>query len=142
MVDALPRLATQPVGSNTGNTSNRPDPTAGPDPEPSSHSNTSSRSPRSSSSDTSDPDLDRENNLELHQIETQRNDDSGASISSGEYRVTTQRTVSRTSQRSRSPRKGVLGRIQRFWTRNVVLTVGQKKNRDYFGASPRWSGWD
>lgn len=141
MVDAS-RPATYPVRSS--NTSDPPVPTAGPDPGPSSHSITTtsrsrSHSPRSSSRDTSDSDLDRdfdrENNLELHQILTQRNDDSTASISSGEYRVTTRRTVSRTSQRSRSPRKGVLGNIQRFWTRNVVLTVAQKKNRDYFGAS-------
>ncbi|BCS21190.1 DUF202 domain-containing protein [Aspergillus puulaauensis] len=138
MVDAS-RPATYPVRSS--NPSDPPAPTAGPDPGPSSHSITTSshsrsRSPRSSSRDTSDSDLDRdfdrENNLELHQIPTQRNDDSTASISSGEYRVTTRRTVSRTSQRSRSPRKGVLGNIQRFWTRNVVLTVAQKKNRDYF----------
>lgn len=94
------------------------------------------RSPRSSSSDTSDSDLDRENYIGLHQIETQRNDDSTPSISSGEYRINTRRTVSRTSQSSRPPREGVLGRIQRFWTRNVVLTVAQKKNRDYFGAFP------
>ncbi len=137
MVDAPPRPATHPVGS--GNTSDRPYPTAGRDPEPSLHSITPSsrgRSPRSSSSDTSDSDLDRENYIGLHQIETQRNDDSTPSISSGEYRINTRRTVSRTSQSSRPPREGVLGRIQRFWTRNVVLTVAQKKNRDYFGAFP------
>ena len=140
MVDAPPRPATHPVGSS--NTSDRPDPTAGHDPEPSSHSITPSshsrsRSPRSSSSDTSDSDLDRENYIGLHQIETQRHDDSTPSISSGEYRINTRRTVSRTSQSSRPPREGVLGRIQRFWTRNVVLTVAQKKNRDYFGAFSR-----
>ncbi|KAL4744121.1 hypothetical protein BDV11DRAFT_201534 [Aspergillus similis] len=73
-------------------------------------------------------------NLELHEIETQQDDDSGVSISSGEYRITTRRTVSRTttSQTQRPRREGLLGRIQRFWTRHVVLTVAQKKNRDYF----------
>jgi hypothetical protein len=76
-------------------------------------------------------------NLELHEIETQQDDDSGVSISSGEYRITTQRTVSRTStsQTQRPRREGLLGRIQRLWTRHVVLTVAQKKNRDYFGIS-------
>jgi hypothetical protein len=77
--------------------------------------------------------------LELHEIETHHDDAAGtssASISSGEYRVTTRRTVSRTSQRterSRAPCKGLLGKVQRFWTRNVVLTVPQKSNRDHFG---------
>ncbi|KAL4902148.1 hypothetical protein BDW74DRAFT_169650 [Aspergillus multicolor] len=72
-------------------------------------------------------------NLELHEIETHQDDDSGASISSGEYRITTRRTVSRTETTQTQPRhEGFLGRIQRFWTRNVVLTVAQKKNRDYF----------
>ncbi|KAF7587034.1 hypothetical protein BBP40_007830 [Aspergillus hancockii] len=76
--------------------------------------------------------------LELHEIETHHDDEAGtssASISSGEYRVTPRRTVSRTSQRtqqSRAPRKGLLGNVQRFWTRNVVLTVPQKSNRDHF----------
>ena len=77
--------------------------------------------------------------LELHQIETQLDNEFGsstASISSGEYRITTRRTASRTSQRterSQAPRKGLLGKVQRFWTRNVVLTVPQKSNRDHFG---------
>ncbi|KAE8374910.1 hypothetical protein BDV26DRAFT_283883 [Aspergillus bertholletiae] len=76
--------------------------------------------------------------LELHEIETQldhEHDSSTASISSGEYRITTRRTVSRTSQRteqSRAPRKGLVGKVQSFWTRNVVLTVPQKSNRDHF----------
>ncbi|KAB8273244.1 hypothetical protein BDV30DRAFT_211080 [Aspergillus minisclerotigenes] len=76
--------------------------------------------------------------LELHEIETQLDHEFGsstASISSGEYRITTRRTASRTSQRtegSRAPRKGLLGKVQRFWTRNVVLTVPQKSNRDHF----------
>lgn len=82
--------------------------------------------------------------LELHEIETQ-DDEAGtstASISSGEYRVTTHRTGSRNSQRtvqSRAPRKGVAGYVQRFWTRSVVLTVPQKSNRDHFGTQP--AGW-
>ncbi|KAE8148676.1 hypothetical protein BDV25DRAFT_157792 [Aspergillus avenaceus] len=75
--------------------------------------------------------------LELHAIETQEDDSAGssASISSGECRVVPQRTASRSSQRterSRAPRKGVIGYIQRFWRRNVVLTVPQKSNRDHF----------
>ncbi|KAL6229114.1 hypothetical protein BDW75DRAFT_235448 [Aspergillus navahoensis] len=93
---------------------------------------------RSTYTDTTSPltprneaDLDSDN-LELHEIETQQDGDSGGSISSGEYRITTQRTVSRTSTSHTPRREGVLGRMQRFWTRHVVLTVAQKKNRDYF----------
>ncbi|KAL4985872.1 hypothetical protein BDW68DRAFT_198511 [Aspergillus falconensis] len=86
---------------------------------------TSPRTPRN------EADLDPDN-LELHEIETQQDDDSGGSISSGEYRITTRRTVSRTSTSQTPRREGVLGRIQRFWTKHVVLTVAQKKNRDYF----------
>ncbi|RDW81600.1 DUF202 domain-containing protein [Aspergillus mulundensis] len=91
------------------------------------HTDTDSpRSPRDEAN--LDPD-----NLELHEIDTQQDDDSGASISSGEYRITTRRTVSRTETRQTQRRRdGIIGRIQRFWTRNVVLTVAQKKNRDYF----------
>ncbi|KAB8238570.1 hypothetical protein BDV23DRAFT_14652 [Aspergillus alliaceus] len=76
--------------------------------------------------------------LELHEIETHQDIGDGtssASISSGEYRITTRRTLSRTSQRterSQVPRKGLAGIIQRFWTRNVVLRVPQKSNRDHF----------
>ncbi|KAL4773921.1 hypothetical protein BDW60DRAFT_12008 [Aspergillus nidulans var. acristatus] len=107
-----------------------------PEPRPdsrSSHTDTSASAslrPRTPRNETHlDPD-----NLELHEIETQQDDDSGVSISSGEYRITTQRTVSRTStsQTQRPRREGLLGRIQRLWTRHVVLTVAQKKNRDYF----------
>ncbi|KAL4864873.1 hypothetical protein BDV12DRAFT_158516 [Aspergillus spectabilis] len=96
-------------------------------PDSSSFASTSAQCP---SRDDSDSDVDPDD-LELHEIETQHDDDSTGSISSGEYRVTTRRTVSRTSQSSRS-REGILGRIQRFWTRHVVLTVPQRKNRDYF----------
>ncbi|KAL4786593.1 hypothetical protein BJX76DRAFT_94544 [Aspergillus varians] len=105
--------AADPVGSDR------------PRPESSSHTGTSTRSSRSSD------DWDH-NTLELHEIETQHEDESDGSISSGEERIITQRTVSRTSQRSRAPRQGILGDIQRFWMRNVALTVEQKKNRDYF----------
>ncbi|KAL4959289.1 DUF202 domain-containing protein [Aspergillus stella-maris] len=76
--------------------------------------------------------------LELHQIETQHDDESTGSISSGEYRITTRRTVSHTSAsqiqrvQSQPQREGFIGRITRFWTRHVVLTVSQRKNRDYF----------
>ncbi|OGM50933.1 hypothetical protein ABOM_000501 [Aspergillus bombycis] len=76
--------------------------------------------------------------LELHEIETQLDHEfscSSPSISSGEYRITTRRTASRSSQRterSRAPRKGLLGKVERFWTHNVVLTVPQKSNRDHF----------
>ncbi|KAL4957101.1 hypothetical protein BDW69DRAFT_157167 [Aspergillus filifer] len=82
---------------------------------------------------------DRDNDtLELHEIETQHDDDSTGSISSGEYRVTTRRTLSRTSAsqvqrvQTQPQQDGIFGRITRFWTRNVVLTVSQRKNRDYF----------
>ncbi|KAL4893250.1 hypothetical protein BDV59DRAFT_177872 [Aspergillus ambiguus] len=76
--------------------------------------------------------------LELHEIETHEDDAatwSTGSLSSGEYRVTTHRTVSRSSQRTEQQRKpgtGVWGSIQRFWTRHVVMTVPQKNNRDHF----------
>ncbi|OJJ31237.1 hypothetical protein ASPWEDRAFT_688999 [Aspergillus wentii DTO 134E9] len=92
-------------------------------------SGTRHRSPIRSS--LSEPDT-----LELHEIQThEENDDeevSGASISSGEYRITTRRTVSRTSRCSSEESKGLWGRVKRFWTRNVVLTVPQKSNRDHF----------
>ncbi|KAL5001710.1 hypothetical protein BDV10DRAFT_159599 [Aspergillus recurvatus] len=101
----------------------------GSEPRPDSRStHTDSIRPRAPRNEA-DLDLD---NLELHEIETQQDDDSEWSISSGEYRITTRRTVSRTSTSQTPRREGVLGRIQRFWTRHVVLTVAQKKNRDYF----------
>ncbi|KAL2870119.1 DUF202 domain-containing protein [Aspergillus lucknowensis] len=97
-------------------------------PESSSYTGTTAHSSSRRESDDWDPDT-----LELQEIETQQDDDySSASISSGEYRINTRRTVSRTSQSSQPPRTGVLGRLQRFWTRNVVLIVPQKKNRDHF----------
>ncbi|KAL4938736.1 hypothetical protein BDV06DRAFT_214865 [Aspergillus oleicola] len=116
--------------------SSDPDPTVNLDPSSQSQSqnhsttNTTTRRSQRNSYDRDD------NTLELHEIETQHDDDSTGSISSGEYRVTTRRTVSRTSQaqrvRSQPQREGIPGRIQRFWTRHVVLTVSQRKNRDYF----------
>ncbi|KAL4914593.1 hypothetical protein BDW62DRAFT_204482 [Aspergillus aurantiobrunneus] len=120
MVDHHPTLGRPPSPSSTHPVGSRSRP------ESSLHPSTN---PQSSHDDTDNLDDDH---LELHEIETQRDDDSGASISSGEYRISTRRTVSRSSQASRPPREGFLGRIQRFWTRNVSLTVAQKKNRDYF----------
>ncbi|KAL4815519.1 hypothetical protein BDW67DRAFT_66929 [Aspergillus spinulosporus] len=123
MADHLPRpnAVADPIGSvpRPDSQSTHTDTSASVSPRP--------RTPRNEAN--LDPD-----NLELHEIETQEDDDSGVSISSGEYRITTRRTVSRTStsQTQRPRREGLLGRIQRFWTRNVVLTVAQKKNRDYF----------
>lgn len=81
--------------------------------------------------------VDERHWFELQQIPTQDDqldDLSSGSISSGEYRVTTRRTVSRSSS-SRQPRKGVWESIQRFWANNVSLTVPQKSNRDHYGTS-------
>ncbi|KAF7155458.1 hypothetical protein CNMCM5623_007529 [Aspergillus felis] len=78
--------------------------------------------------------IDERDWVELQQIPTQDDqleDLSSGSLSSGEYRVTTRRTVSRSSS-SRQPRKGVLGCIQRFWANHISLTVPQKSNRDHF----------
>lgn len=86
----------------------------------------------------SDDDSDRDA-FELRNVSTQDMDEAGFStdsISSGEYRVRTLRTVSQATtqtQRSRESRKGAWGRLERFWTRNVVLTVPQRSNRDHFG---------
>ncbi|PYH41251.1 DUF202 domain-containing protein [Aspergillus saccharolyticus JOP 1030-1] len=82
----------------------------------------------------SDDDSDRDA-FELRNVSTQDVDEAGFStdsISSAEYRVRTLRTVSQASQRSRESRKGPWGRLERFWTRNVVLTVPQRSNRDHF----------
>ncbi|GKZ61399.1 hypothetical protein AnigIFM49718_008115 [Aspergillus niger] len=82
---------------------------------------------------STDNDLDA---LELRNIATQDDDEAGfstESISSGEYRIRTHRTVSRTTHSNREhTSKGLAGHIRRFWTRNVVLTVPQKSNRDHF----------
>ncbi|KAL3253387.1 hypothetical protein ABHI18_009530, partial [Aspergillus niger] len=83
--------------------------------------------------ESTDNDLDA---LELRNIATQDDDEAGfstESISSGEYRIRTHRTVSRTTHSNREhTSKGLAGHIRRFWTRNVVLTVPQKSNRDHF----------
>ncbi|CAI7621387.1 unnamed protein product [Penicillium viridicatum] len=81
-------------------------------------------------------DNDREA-LELHSIQTQEDNDldySTASGSSGdEHHVSTHRTTSQAdSQRRREARKGLWGKICRFWTRQVIITVPQKSNRDHF----------
>jgi hypothetical protein len=85
--------------------------------------------------------IERRDWFELQQIPThddQLDDLSSGSLSSGEYRVTTRRTVSRSSS-SRQPRKGALGYIRRFWANNVCLTVPQKSNRDHFGTCAYFS---
>ncbi|PYI13439.1 hypothetical protein BO99DRAFT_407510 [Aspergillus violaceofuscus CBS 115571] len=82
----------------------------------------------------SDDDSDRDA-FELRNVSTQDVDEAGFStdsISSGEYRVRTLRTVSQATPRSRESRKGAWGRLERFWTRHVVLTVPQRSNRDHF----------
>lgn len=74
---------------------------------------------------------------ELHEIETQE-DDSPWSLSSAESRVVTRRTrsiVDQRSIRSQPPRKGLAGWVQKQWTRNVVMTVPENKNRDHFGET-------
>ncbi|KAJ5486482.1 hypothetical protein N7530_000782 [Penicillium desertorum] len=75
--------------------------------------------------------------LELHTIQTREDDEldySTASASSGEeHRVTTSRITSRAdSLRRLEARKGLWGKICRFWNRNVIITVPQKSNRDHF----------
>ncbi|GLA56442.1 hypothetical protein AtubIFM56815_010648 [Aspergillus tubingensis] len=91
---------------------------------------------------STDNDLDA---LELRNIATQDDDEAGfstESISSGEYRIRTHRTVSRTTHSNREDTsKGLTGRIRRFWTRNVVLTVPQKSNRDHFAAMGAYRFW-
>jgi hypothetical protein len=77
--------------------------------------------------------------LELHTIQTREDDEldySTASASSGEeHRVTTSRITSRAdSLRRLEARKGLWGKICRFWNRNVIITVPQKSNRDHFGT--------
>lgn len=120
---------------------------AGADPDPDPEPPVSTASASGALPASSSPDLHRRNDdddrdaLELHEIETHEDDVeswSSGSISSGEYRVTTRRTISRSSQRTEPApklRTGFWGRVQRFWTRNVVMTVPQKNNRDHFGKS-------
>ncbi|CAG7919385.1 unnamed protein product [Penicillium olsonii] len=78
--------------------------------------------------------------LELQQIQTREDNElneSTASASSGnEYRVVTRRTTSRAvrarADARRQARKGAWGKLARFWTHHVTLTVPHKSNRDYF----------
>ncbi|KAJ5625462.1 hypothetical protein N7510_001771 [Penicillium lagena] len=90
-----------------------------------------------SSHDSSSHDDQREA-LELHEIQTREDDEldySSPSASSGEeYRQPpSRRIVSHASIRqARESRKGLWGKITRFWTRHVTLTVSQKSNRDHF----------
>ncbi|CAG8364220.1 unnamed protein product [Penicillium salamii] len=77
--------------------------------------------------------------LELQEIQTREDNElneSTASASSGdEYRVVTRRTTSRIAARAearRQARKGAWGKLTRFWTHHVTLTVPHKSNRDYF----------
>ncbi|KAJ5104240.1 hypothetical protein N7532_004769 [Penicillium argentinense] len=82
-----------------------------------------------------DPHADEREALELHEIQTREDDElnySSPSASSGEeIRVTTRRTRSRASIPA-TDRKGPWGRVCRFWTHHVTLTVPQKSNRDHF----------
>ncbi|KAJ5818832.1 hypothetical protein N7474_004423 [Penicillium riverlandense] len=89
-----------------------------------------------SSHDSSSQDDQREA-LELQEIQTREDNEldySTPSASSGdEYRPPTRRIVSHASVRkARESRKGLWGKLTRFWTRNVTLTVSQKSNRDHF----------
>ncbi|CAG8889752.1 unnamed protein product [Penicillium egyptiacum] len=84
--------------------------------------------------DTRDDDREA---LELQTIQTREDDEldySTASGSSGdEHHVPTNRITSQAdSQRRREARKGLWGKICRVWTRNVIITVPQKSNRDHF----------
>ncbi|CAI7591279.1 unnamed protein product [Penicillium glandicola] len=89
-----------------------------------------------------DNDLDSHEALELQQLQTHEDNEldySTPSASSGdEYRVVTHRTTSRAlasraeAQQRRQARKGVWGKLTRFWTHHVTLTVPHKSSRDYF----------
>ena len=87
----------------------------------------------------SDADNAEREAIELREIQTREDDEldlSSASISSGEYRVENPpRSRSRPAsvQTTANDSKGPFGRVRSFWTRHVVLTVPQKKNRDFFG---------
>lgn len=96
----------------------------------------------------SDPsDVDPREALELQNIQTREDnelDDSAGSASSGdEYRVVTRRTTSRAldaradARRRKQARTGAWGKLTRFWTHHVTLTVPHKSNRDYFGGFQR-----
>ncbi|KAL2000016.1 hypothetical protein VTN02DRAFT_3665 [Thermoascus thermophilus] len=65
---------------------------------------------------------------------------SSGSVSTGELHVARSRTSQRTRQSSSLRHDtGPWRAIRKFWTRNVVLTVPQKSNRDHFGAFVRCS---
>jgi uncharacterized membrane protein YidH (DUF202 family) len=58
---------------------------------------------------------------------------SSASLSSGEYRVTSIRTISRSSRQSSViDDKGPFGPLRRFWLNHVAIIVPEKGNRDHF----------
>ncbi|KAJ5865134.1 uncharacterized protein N7529_007050 [Penicillium soppii] len=89
-------------------------------------------------------DVDPREALELQEIQTHEDNElnnSTPSNSSGdEYRVVTRRTTSRAlaahadARHRRQARKGAWGKLTRFWTHHVTLTVPHKSNRDYFGG--------
>ncbi|CDM33097.1 hypothetical protein DTO013E5_5712 [Penicillium roqueforti] len=80
--------------------------------------------------------------LELQRIQTREDNEldySTPSASSGdEYHVVTRRTTARAlasradAERRRQARKGAWGKLTRFWTHNITLTVAHKSSRDYF----------
>ncbi|CAI7661490.1 unnamed protein product [Penicillium bialowiezense] len=101
------------------------------------------RSRRHGASDASDvSDVDPREALELQNIQTREdnelNDSAGSASSGDEYRVVTRRTTSRVldaradARRRKQARTGLWGKLTRFWTHHVTLTVPHKSNRDYF----------
>lgn len=103
------------------------------------------RSRRHGASDASDvSDVDPREALELQNIQTREdnelNDSAGSASSGDEYRVVTRRTTSRVldaradARRRKQARTGLWGKLTRFWTHHVTLTVPHKSNRDYFGG--------
>ncbi|KAJ5902574.1 hypothetical protein N7495_003102 [Penicillium taxi] len=79
---------------------------------------------------------DQREALELHEIQTQEDnelDDSMASASSGdEYHVTTRRATQTATPSIACHRKGLWSKLCHFWTHHVTLTVPHKSNRDHF----------
>lgn len=78
---------------------------------------------------------------EIRRLSTEEST-SEASLSSGEYRVTSRHSGATTSSAYRQERqnrkkgtKWVFESVRRFWARNVTLEVAHKGNRDYFGTS-------
>lgn len=96
------------------------------------------------SGESGESDVDPREALELQEIQTREDnelDQSTHSASSGdEYRVVTRRTTSRAlaaradARQRHQARKGAWGKLTRFWTHHVTLTVPHKSNRDYFGG--------